>query len=293
MQMSCINPCGPDTHAKVIHRLNELGFTNGGTLSPEETANLYKGRCIVVDLDSKSFGHHINPLPSYFPNICKHLSAFEFFNAHGWPEGAITSGDTVAPSVCTSPDTNNPPNFAVDCGGVEQLSEIVQNLAFKAGMKWLNAGNSPIIINNLRILVSRVSETKFWLARNTLYTFSPKSNVYNHNFPLYSAATQMGEIVRLFSTPVAQPPTPPEIHGYTAVYTAGAPTVDFGCAKIDVGLLQDANQLMEEIRPSGGNRQVFGITLSSGKTLSREQIAKIMTYVTEVKKMEDAKKSRA
>lgn len=187
------------------------------------------------------------------------------------------------PAEVAAPETPlNPPNFTVDTHHNKTLSRIVQELAFAAELTWSDSrtlqNGDFRYIHITRSAYGDIFDRVGLMLDTTSIADCAKDN------PVYDAATQMGEIVRLLSTPVVPPapppPTPPEIHGYKAVYTAGRASIQFGCADIWLHMLRSANGLM---RPDwSGNRQVDSITLSSGKTLSREQVTEILGYVAAV-----------
>lgn len=274
-----------EEHGNVYDRLISMGFTHSCDEYQTREAVMRDGDC-----------YHT------FTVLERHLAGREFSRTVSKTNDTITAAQFLAeygPAEVAAPETPlNPPNFTVDTGNDKTLSRIVQSLAFSAELTW--------------------SDSKTFQNRDFRYihiTRSPHGSIFDKaglmldttsiancakDRPVYSAATQMGEIVRLLSTPVVPPmpppPTPPEIHGYKAVYTAGAPTVDFGCAKLGKNLLRDAAKLMGCVINSDGsvmrdagivpeqgcNRAVDSIVLSSGKTLSRENVRTILDYIAAV-----------
>lgn len=261
-------------YSAVIHRLKFMGFKHGNDYSHDRMM-LDSDKYCVFDVSGVSSGTYTrNSAADTFADL---IPAAQFLAEYG-------ASKTAASEAPTQPETPlNPPNFVVDTDRNETLSRIVQELAFAAGLPW-GSGSLDVKHDKLRyIYVTRSPHGDIFDKAGLMLD---TSTIYDRakDLPVYSAATQMGEIVRLLSTPVVPPvppaPTPPEIHGYKAVYTTGGATVNFGCAGIDLGIIRDASQLMEKVRV--GTRQVFGITLSSGKALSREQVTKILAYVAAV-----------
>lgn len=255
-------------YAAVLNRLQSMGFTHRSGYSIDLMMKDWDTYC-VFDISGNSSQHYNrNASDESYDNL---IPAAQFLAEYG-------------PAEVDAPETPmNPPNFYIDTHDIPTLRKIAQELAFEAGMKW-GCGDKTLASFTFRnLLVVRKEDnrpTRAW-SENTLYCGDP---VPYEGIPVYSAATQLGEIIRILSIPVVPPappsPIPPEIHGYKAIYSPGAPTVDFGCAHIDLGIIREAHDLMEKSRT--GTRQVFGITLSSGKTLSREQVTKILGYIAAV-----------
>jgi hypothetical protein len=213
---------------------------------------------------------------------------------------AGASGNYAATPLGASltPKPINPANFIIDLAFASpDLVAAVQHLLFAAGLKWFNAEPTKPIpdkwLSNRGLFVIR--EACPAMTPGLIYHGSPNTAAYP--FPVYSAQTALPEIIRLLNGPFDVPPAPvaPEVHGYTARYAKGADLVEFGCAKISLVLLRDVALLMgltaidgslshrEPVtRGYGGNRTVTSITLSSGKTLSREQAKAILDYVKAV-----------
>lgn len=98
--------------------------------------------------------------------------------------------------------------------------------------------------------------------------------------------------------PVVWPNPPknllPEVNGYKASYTKGAETVTFGCAHISLERLHKIASCMNLTLACDGvddskpdlkdNRTVQSVTLSSGVTISCDQIKAILDYVEAVDK---------
>lgn len=84
---------------------------------------------------------------------------------------------------------------------------------------------------------------------------------------------------------LALPPPPPKnvvpkVNGYEMTYVKGEKIVTFGCAKIDVKLLREADTFMHiPFGDQQGNRIARGIILSSGVEITTTQIAEILSYV--------------
>jgi hypothetical protein len=293
-----------EEYSDTFRRLFLLGYRHTHGQTSVETLSETFGRpvgdedFIVIDTKRKEFSRDVRARTGY-PRIT-YADFIEIFIQHMNQLAPCNSGVTPTPTEPSTPTPPlNPPNFYIDTGDTPALRKIVQELAFDAGIAWGFADKSLASFPFRYVLVVREADkrvTRSW-RKNTLYTGSP--NGYP-DIPVYSAATQMGEIVRLFSTPVEPPvppaPTPPELYGYKAVYTPGAPTVDFGCAKLGKNLLRDAAKLMGCVIDSDGsvmknagvcsedgcNRSVESVTLCSGKTLSRNQIKEILGYVAAV-----------
>ncbi len=227
---------------------------------------------IVVESPSRIANHTLNRYSSSHRELGSTLpvlSAFEFLATYGpaapQPSISATNGTGTAGPV-------NPTNFLVTVNKNLTLSRIVQELAFKAGLKWIGDNEPKLFtwadITTIMVLRDSNRDGK----ANTLYTGSGTAG-----YPTYDAATQMGEIIRLLETPVVPPLVKPTIHGYEAVYFAGQDTITFGCAQISVNLLECAKAVMEKEQP--GNRGVVAITLSSGKVLNSPQIVTILDYI--------------
>ena len=91
--------------------------------------------------------------------------------------------------------------------------------------------------------------------------------------------------------PVIQPALPekpkpvgPTINGYQASYLRRSPVVTFGCAKLAVGLLRRIIQLETDKVSIESNRTISNVevTLSSGVTLTANEIKAILAYVDAV-----------
>lgn len=116
--------------------------------------------------------------------------------------------------------------------------------------------------------------------KNTLYWYGDGKGDAK-NYPEYNGKTDYDKIVEALETELkAAKPKPPTVNGYQAKYAYGLHDVQFGCASIDLNLLANVWAFMESSQK--GNRTILSITLSSGVSLSKEQVKAILDYVAEV-----------
>lgn len=272
-------------YAAVLNRLQSMGFTHSSGYSIKNMMSNWADYPIfdISEIRPRTFNR--NASSDYFTSI---IPAAQFLAEYGPAEVGVPKAPL------------NPPNFIIKTHDNPTLFRITQELAFEHGMEWVYTGKGLIEDSVYReFLVVRqdhIGPSGWRFRAGKLYG----GNGGLENIPVYSAATQMGEIILLLSTPVVPPapppPTPPEIHGYKAVYKAGSAMVRFGCAGISKALLSDAAKLMGcviqsdgsvmknagSVRADGSNRGVDSITLSSGKILNRAQITEILGYVAAV-----------
>jgi len=261
-------------YSAVIHRLKSMGFKHACDFSHERIMSDWGGYP-VFDISRPASGvFSRNSESAHFPNV---VPAAQFLAEYG-------VGETAASETPAQPETPlNPPNFVVDTDRNETLSRIVQELALAAELPWAG-GSLDVKHDNFRYIhVTRSPDGDIFDKAGLMLDTTSIADCAKDR-PVYSAATQMGEIVRLLSTPVEPPvppaPTPPTLYGYNAVYKAGAPTINFGCAEISVNLLECIHAVMD--KPQPGNRILTVITLSSGKTLDRDGIGMALAYVAAV-----------
>ena len=302
----CITTTSIEDRKNVMKRLFELGFSRY-MVNPDNNA----------DKEEKMWGWarfpivcatlHVNPSNSYhkqiqiFPNLesryesiknAPPISSTDFFSTYGQSSTHVSTM-SPAPSTCSAKSGNetklpdNPPNFIVDTGGNETLGKMVQELCFKAGICWSAFGKVASFNKEYPyLLVCRA----LWPGIRDRLGLDPLPVLYysvgdfGSSETVLSAATQMGEIVRLLSTPFVppKPPAPvgPTIHGYTGTYKSGDFTVKFGCAEISMTLVNDIVDLYKRVWK--GNRKLASITLDSGKTLTIAQLQSIQDYVRAV-----------
>ncbi len=204
----------------------------------------------------------------------------------------LTVGQLVTASdVTVGTQAADPANFVVDTDGSETLSRIVQELAIRVGVTYqVGQVPDPTVArpDNLPfILVARRAEHDH--QANTIRR-STDGNLlsFQRNWPRYSASTQMGEIVRLLSTPWTppappKPPAPvgPTVHGHPASYAKGQGLISIGCAQVSVALLKRLSDTICDEYWSG-NRRVTSFTSDRGETLTAAQIKDLLAYVAAV-----------
>lgn len=199
----------------------------------------------------------------------------------GTTTGAVTLGGGLwhgtlhtGGSIKVRPD-ENPANFVITTGGNPSLSEAAQRACFGVGLTW---EGGPVVVEGRTPFIN-VYRTGRWA---TMITRSMDDA--NPGLPHYDVGTQLGEIVRLLSTPPAPPkPVAPRVHDYTASYVKGSPCVVFGCVNLSIALLKR----LSDLSATGGtrwegNRTVASVTLDSGKTLTLKQIDETLAYVAAV-----------
>jgi len=184
--------------------------------------------------------------------------------------GAVEACGNYAP---TPP--NNPPNFVIELGSQEgdtTLSRTVQNMLFAKGFTWAGDEGAPVFFRQARhIVVCRVEVPGHFKPMTLTNWDIPSPQVYP-SYPRYSAETQFGEITRMLSTPLT-----PEIWGRKAKYETGGDTVMFGGVSLSVDALRNFLSAMDKTQP--GNQTATYIGLSSGATISRDQIKAVLDYV--------------
>jgi hypothetical protein len=181
-------------------------------------------------------------------------------------------------------------SIVVDTHDNPALAKAVEQIALSAGWKWCHKSH---ILRFMAIHgpghrwereLSHDGDTK-WYDKNE------KDSIR------LDARTDMGILIDLLEKPAI---VPPKVRGsdckeHDASYTKGADVVVFGCAQIAISLLESAAGLMGYVVDKGrvmenaglirsGNRSVSAIILSSGVTLSREQVKDILDYVDKVNK---------
>jgi hypothetical protein len=170
-------------------------------------------------------------------------------------------------------------------GDSQPLSHAVQEIAHAAGWKWSDGGGTR-----------DDAATDKYGQHTVLYLSADKKLLYGNEHDgktRLDARTQMGELIDLLSKP-SLPPAP-VVRGsdgkdYTMSYTKDAKVVCFGCAKIDVGLLESAQTLFAEHGKSSvankvapkGNRTIKAVMLDSGAQLTTEQVDAALAYVNAV-----------
>lgn len=268
----------PVLYGQILDRLFAMGVKHVDGYGKKDLLGKFSKWSRYIVTSDMTFYHHDEVRVRMSGESFRQVNGHEFVLSRE-ALGGLSVATPAAPSTPL-----NPANFVVLTGGNPTLSRIVQELAFSTGILWTNGDNHVENESSPRLYLIRGEAPFPFEIKGIMHSSGPSLTPPADQWPIYSAATQMGEIVRLFSTPVVPPvpppPTPPEIHGHKAVYLVGNAHVDFGCAHIDLGIIREARELMEKSRT--GTRQVFGITLSSGKTLSREQVTKILGYVTAV-----------
>lgn len=273
----------PADAALVEARLKEMGFR-----APDQWSAYHPYLKVYPkgSFDGKSTGYHGECVIELTESVFTPAQFFAWFGHLDLTSENSPAEKAVAPADLTKAPAN-PPDFVVDMGpgGNETLSRIVQELAFKAGLRW--TGDSRI--------VQSVEKRTLFIAR-TLWPRNRMCIAHGGNpqdfsldlqtLPCFSAATQMGEIVRLLATPVApvappKPPAPvgPTIHGHIAVYAKGSKTVAVGCATIDLWLLR---QITFNRTITAGNRTIASITSNRGETLTAAQSKELLDYVAAV-----------
>ncbi len=176
-------------------------------------------------------------------------------------------------------------SIVISVGSSSVLSRAVQEAAFAAGWVW----------NDGQFTYSDITDRSYG-DRNALvltpikgmYVVDAARNLADKGGLILNARTDLGLLMDL----LAAHPTPkaPVIHGYAAEYVKDSPTIQFGCATLSIEMLSQAARAMGMMRihgklavlSGGGNRFVISIILDSGKTLSKDQVAAILSYVDQV-----------
>ncbi len=211
------------------------------------------GYCRPIENDRELY----NKMNQYAASAAEPASSASAPSASATSAKADTKGNEV------------PANIVVDTHNNPTLSRIVRDLAVKAGIKDLGFNDPWRYLWLIRKADNRASHG--W-GENTMCHSGSICNSHSDT-PLFDAATQMGEIIRILETPIG--PTAPKIHGYEA--TVDKDYVIFGCAKISRMMLEEVRKVIE---PNWcGNRKIDSVTLDSGKTLTKAQIAEILDYV--------------
>lgn len=172
-------------------------------------------------------------------------------------------------------------SIVISVGSSAVLSRAVQEAAFAAGFTWEGTGASVLadVISGGRLVVlllNRRNQHVYWQLAT-----APLPSDWSNLLHL-DARTDMGLLIDLLSAPSAPKPiVGPTINGYVGAYTKGADIIVFGCAQISVHMLRALSPAMMSIH---GNRTVASMTLSSGVTITREQIAAILSYIDQVNK---------
>lgn len=188
-------------------------------------------------------------------NSYKYMSAKQFFSDY------------------PKPQNKNMQDFNVDTKGVMELSHIVEGWAKKAGFKW------PLDIPNGRSATA-VRIAPILCFKTGILKVMTNDTIAHPGSPIYDARTQMGEILELFFSPLE----PPEIHGHPAKYTKNGTHIQFGCAKLFVGMLKSIDEYMS-VAHNQEVRTIQSIALSSGKVLDCGQIKEIIEYINAVDAM--------
>jgi len=125
-----------------------------------------------------------------------------------------------------------------------------------------------------------INPDRTWWDKNRVYWYGldPRDA---KNYPEYDGKVDYDKIVAAFETELkAAKPKPPTINGCEAKYAYGENHVQFGCASIDLNLLANVWAFMESSQK--GNRTIQSVTLSSGVSLSKEEVKATLDYVAQV-----------
>lgn len=183
----------------------------------------------------------------------------------------------------------------------QALSRAVQEIAFENGIYWIDGNKTfisdPVISSGSECAAINIQRD---YTGKTSMMHAPKS--YYENSSDYKkvlfldAKTDLGKLIDLLQKP--KPPVGPEINGSVAEHKKGDKYVTFGCAQIDLDLLEtiaeamgysvEKNYQVIEDLVYQGNRTVFSIKLSSKVELTKQDIKAILDYVHAVIKHEES-----
>lgn len=209
-----------------------------------------------------------------------------------YPTPAVNPEQPISNTMNPSPGQS----IIIKVGDKQALSHAVQEIAFEAGWRW--PGNSKKLDGDAINIYGK--NAFIGLKPHKEMTFGGNPSSWSGENIILDARTELGKLIDLLSE-ANKPKLPPEpiLKGadgkmYTAEYIKNGPTISFGCAKIDISLIEEIALLINGSTPpktngsfgsnymrseNSGNRNVKSITLNSGAVIHGNEAKVILEYV--------------